>query len=78
MAIRHSGLRSAIGNAAAIAIAASSAAAAARAQTAAQQSLSARVDKPTGFRFHFGPADGPVKRVDWEWTELRAFAEPVR
>jgi D-alanyl-D-alanine carboxypeptidase len=33
--------------------------------------------EPTGYRFHFGPADGPVKRVDWEWTELRAFAEPV-
>jgi hypothetical protein len=33
---------------------------------------------PQSFVFHFGPATGEVQRVDWEWTELRAFAEPVK
>lgn len=33
---------------------------------------------PQGFLFHFGPRTGAVKRVDWEWTELRAFARPVK
>ena len=33
---------------------------------------------PQGFLFHFGPTAGAVKRVDWEWTELRAFARPVK
>lgn len=33
--------------------------------------------EPESFRFHFGPLDGPTKRVDWEWTELRAFARKV-
>ena len=34
--------------------------------------------EPEGLRFHFGPEVGAVNRVDWEWTELRAFARPVR
>jgi CubicO group peptidase (beta-lactamase class C family) len=34
--------------------------------------------EPEGFLFHFAPTTGAVKRVDWEWTELRAFARPVK
>ena len=33
--------------------------------------------EPESFRFHFGPLNGPTKRVDWEWTELRAFARKM-
>jgi CubicO group peptidase (beta-lactamase class C family) len=32
---------------------------------------------PEDLRFRFEPAEGPVRRVDWEWGELRAFGRRV-
>jgi D-alanyl-D-alanine carboxypeptidase len=34
--------------------------------------------EPDERRFRFEPADGPVKRVDWEWGEIRAFGRRIQ